>query len=89
MGGEEAAKKLEDFWLELAEKTTPSFLPDNLREYYSSMSAALWGNPKAFEPKFGIPNPWHLAYSKPYLFDLKPLKKTLKKYIDFKIHIIE
>jgi NTE family protein len=39
-GGEEAAKKFEDFWLELAEKTNPSFLPDNLREYYSSMSDA-------------------------------------------------
>jgi len=78
------AKDLEDFWLTLSETVTPSFLPDNMRAVFSSMSAAMWGNPNAFAPKWFAPNPSYLfPYMSPYLYDITPLKNTLNKYVDF------
>jgi NTE family protein len=44
------AKDLEDFWLDVSEKVTPPFLPDNTRSIVSSFYAALYGNSKAFLP---------------------------------------
>ena len=45
------AKRLEDFWLDIAEKVTPSVLPDNIRCRVASTYAATYGNSKAFEPR--------------------------------------
>lgn len=81
---DEPAKDLEDFWLNLAETTTPSLLPDNMRSALSWMYGAMWGNPKAFAPKWFIPSPdYFLPYMWPYLYDITPLKNSLSKYVDF------
>lgn len=78
------SKDLENFWLTLAERITPSFLPDNLRSALSSMYAAMYGNPSAFVPKwftatldYFFPSTWL------YLYDITPLKNTLNEYVDF------
>lgn len=79
------AQILEDFWLDLAETVTPSFLPDSVRSIMSSMYSAVYGNPKAFLPKWwfmprdGYPFPYNL----PHLYEIEPLKKTLTKYVNF------
>jgi len=82
--GEESrvAKVLEDFWLTLAENSTPSFLTDSMRSIWSSMYAALYGNPRAFLPVWPLAAVNFFQYS-PYLYDVAPLKRTLCEYIDF------
>ncbi len=80
----DVAKTLEDFWLDLAETVTPPFLPDNIRSFYSSMYAGIWGNPNAFAPVSGIPNPAYFSNLFPYLYYVTPLKNTINKYVDFK-----
>src|SRR5436305_12634231 len=81
------AAQLEDFWLDVAEKITPSVLPDNLRCIVSAMYAASYGNLKAFEPLwFTISNRYGnflSYYNRPYLYLTTPLKKSLSKYTDF------
>jgi len=83
----EPAAKLEDFWLNVAEKITPSLLPDSLRCMVSSIHAAMYGNLKTFMPLwFMMPNPnenFFSYYRSPYLYSITPLKNTLSKYIDF------
>jgi NTE family protein len=81
-------KDLEDFWLEVAETMTPSFLPDYMRAVVSSTYSAFYGNPKFFSPTwFSLPSlnfaSGYFQYKWPYLYDLAALKKTLHKYIDF------
>lgn len=79
------AKSLEEFWLNLAETITLPFLPEQWRAYSSSMYSALWGNPKAFQPIWFSPEFFNATYSYPYLYDITPLKETLKKYVDFNL----
>jgi NTE family protein len=81
-------KDLEAFWLDVAETSTPSVMPDYLRAVMSSYYGAFYGNPKVFSPVwFMAPslnvNTGYLPYKWPYLYDLAVLKNTLKKYIDF------
>ena len=85
---ENPSRKLEDFWLELAQCVgcpMPLILSDKTRRIMSTIFAATWGNPKAFIPKwltmetftyptFGLPYP---------LFDISPLKETIYSYTDF------
>ena len=84
---DEPAAQLEDFWLNVAEKITPSVLPDSLRCMVSSMHAAMYGNLKTFMPLwFMMPNPnenFFSYYRSPYLYSIAPLKDTILKYIDF------
>ena len=87
---ESSAKTLEQFWLTLAENVTPSFLPDNMRSIFSSFFAALYGNRNAFEPVWNSPTLFSnysifYNYTKniPHLYDTKPLKETLVKFVDF------
>ncbi len=77
-------KTLEEFWLDVAEKTTPSFLPEKMRIFHSTMNAATWGNPNVFEPILKTPFPAFFSSMFPYLYNIKPLKKTIEKYVDFK-----
>ncbi len=78
------AKALEDFWLTLSERVTPSLLPDNMRSVVSSMYAAVWGNPNAFAPKWFTPSPdYFFPHMWPYLYDITPLKNVLNKYVDY------
>jgi NTE family protein len=77
-------KSLENFWSDMAETVTPSFLPDNIRSFFSSMFVGMWGNPNNFKPISGFSNPPYLSCFFPYLYDSTPLKKTLNKYVDFK-----
>jgi NTE family protein len=78
------AKALEDFWFTLAENISPSFLPDDMRLYFSSMCSALWGNLNAFRPVWLPPYTKYFSFhTSPYLYDFTPLKNTLNKYIDF------
>lgn len=80
--GDDPAKSLEEFWLELAEKTTPSYLPEKTRAFFSSMQASMYGNPKAFSPIWFAPAFLNF-FNVPYLYDITPLKNTLKEYTDF------
>lgn len=78
-------KDLESFWLDLADGITPSNLPDNIRTYFSSMYTAVFGNSKAFLPKWFIPSAdYFFPFLWPYLYDKTPLKNTLNQYVDFK-----
>ena len=44
------AKTLEDFWLELSEKVGLPWIIDGIESYMSTVSAAMWGNPKVASP---------------------------------------
>jgi NTE family protein len=79
---DDPAKNLEEFWLTLAERTTPSFLPEESRAFFSSMQASIYGNPKAFAPTWFVPTFLNF-FNHPYLYDITPLKNTLKEYTDF------
>lgn len=76
------AKNLEKFWLDLAERTTPSFLPEGTRAFLSSMQSSIYGNPRAFTPMWFAPTLLNFS-NLPYLYDITPLKNTLKEYTDF------
>jgi NTE family protein len=85
---ENPSRKLEDFWLELAQSIgspIPLLLSDKTRRIMSTIFAATWGNPKAFIPKWLEPESFtYPAFGLPYpLFDISPLKETLSKYVDF------
>src|SRR5574338_1157527 len=77
------SKDLEDFWLTLAETVMPSFLDDKARAFSSSMYSAMWGNSKVFQPIWLTPNAFNFLNNYPYLYDITPLKNTLKEYVDF------
>jgi NTE family protein len=75
----------------------PPFLPlsssssqlsiDKMMAIASSMYSTIYGNPKAFLPRWFKPTSrdYYLPPSKwNYLYDSDPLKKTLKEFIDFK-----
>lgn len=81
---DEPVKKIEEFWLNLAETVTPSFLAQDKRARLLSMFASMWGTPNAFQPIWFIPNLFNfLNYNRPYLYDVEPLKKTIREYVDF------
>ncbi len=92
--GKDVSSLLEDFWLSLAENISPpnSFLfsfplisSDKMMAVWSSMYLSFFGNAKAFLPKWFMPDSpdYFLPYKWTYLYDVTPLKKTLKQYIDF------
>jgi len=88
-----AAELLESFWLTLSENINPSDLNfdlpflsyDKRMALWASMCSMTYGNLRAFMPKWFIPDsPFYFDPSKwTYLYDLTPLKKTLKDFIDF------
>ncbi|AIF84782.1 putative esterase of the alpha-beta hydrolase superfamily [Candidatus Nitrososphaera evergladensis SR1] len=71
------AKDLEDFWLHIAEYVTPVTLSDKARSVAAWMYSATYGNAKMFAPA------WPFMPNSTHLYDLEPLKSTLKNYIDF------
>jgi NTE family protein len=92
--GKDVPKLLEDFWLSLAEDISPPnhlFLSapfissDKIMAIWSSMYSSFFGNPKAFLPKWFMPDSpdYFLPHKWTYLYDVTPLKRTLKQYIDF------
>lgn len=52
---ESSAKILEQFWLSLAERITPSFLEDSIRAIFSSFIVSLYGNKNMVEPVWFYP----------------------------------
>jgi NTE family protein len=63
----------------------PHLSSDKMMAILSSMYSALYGNPKAFIPKwfmFGSSD-YFMPYKWTYLYDTTPLKETLNKSIDF------
>ena len=88
-----AAEILESFWLTLAENINPSsfnfeipYLPfDKKMALWASMQSSFFGNSKAFLPKWFSPgSPFYFDPSNwTYLYDLTPLRKTLKGFIEF------
>ena len=58
---------------------------DETMAILSSMYSVMYGNPKAFTPKWFEPISWDyfLPYRWNYLYDSKALKNTLKQFIDF------
>ena len=88
---ENSARELENFWLELAETLIPLpsllYFTDESRAILASTYSAIYGNPKAFFPRWiasGFFNYLQPFRPLPYpLFDITPLKKTLSRYVDF------
>jgi NTE family protein len=89
-----STKELEDFWLELAETLVPLqqqfpslYFTDEMRAVLASMYSSIFGNPKAFFPRWTVLD--FFNYLRPFrpppypLFDTTPLKKTLSRYVDF------
>jgi NTE family protein len=87
-------KELENFWLELAETLLPLqhqfpslYFTDEMRAVLASMYSSIFGNPKAFFPRWTVFD--FFNYLRPFrpapypLFDIAPLKKTLSRYVDF------
>jgi len=77
------ALALEDFWYSLAENSTSSYFSDELRSYYSSMYAAIFGNPNVFIPIWLKPFSYYSYINSNYIYDLTPLKNKITEYIDF------
>ena len=91
-GGENVAKVLEEFWLTISENVspykaliTPLLTADKTTAIWSSMNSILYGIPKAFLPKWFMPNSanYYFPFDWTYLYDPSPLKKTLKDFINF------
>ncbi len=98
--GKNAADTLENFWLSLCYNNItddpkiplPFITSDKIVAILSSLQSIYYGVPKAFLPKWFMPNSQHyyLPYIWTYLYDTDPLKKTLKKSIGLeKINKIE
>lgn len=96
---QEAPIILENFWLELSENLEfPfEFFPsaqkpydyyisnDNFRAIIASLYSGFLGNPKIFIPRWFIPDfSYYFPFQWNYIYDIAPLKKTLKKYINTK-----
>jgi NTE family protein len=64
---------------------TPQLSADETMAILSSMYSCMYGNPKAFTPKWFEPLSWDyfLPYRWNYLYDPKALKNTLEQFIDF------
>jgi NTE family protein len=76
------AKDLEEFWLALAQTSTPPFLTQRMRMVSSSIYSAMWGNSNAFLPLWLKPS-FGFFYNSPYLYDISPMKATLEKFVDY------
>jgi len=66
--------------------SSPHISEDKTMASLSSMYSAVYGNPKAFMPRWFIPTTspdYCLSYKWNYLYDTSPLKETLKEFIDF------
>jgi NTE family protein len=75
---------LENFWLTVAEKAIPEFVPENIRPTLSVMYGSTYGNRNLFKPKWIYPQESIYFYlNSPYLYDVTPLKNTLSNYINF------
>jgi NTE family protein len=93
-GIDEPSSILEDFWLSLSENMSfpnqflqspfPFMSSDEMMAIWSSFYSMLYGNPKAFLPRWFNPDSkdYLMPYKWTYLYDKTPLKKTLKQYID-------
>ena len=93
-GIDEPSSILEDFWLSLSENMSfpnqflqspfPFMSSDEMMAIWSSFYSMLYGNPKAFLPRWFNPDSkdYFVPYKWTYLYDKTPLKKTLKQYID-------
>jgi len=93
-GIDEPSSILEDFWLSLSENMSfpnqflqspfPFMSSDEMMAIWSSFYSMLYGNPKAFLPRWFNPDSkdYFMPYKWTYLYDKIPLKKTLKQYID-------
>ncbi len=57
-----------------------------MRAILFSVYSIFYGIPKAFMPKWFMPNSpdYFLPYKWTFLYDKTPLKKTLMEFIDFK-----
>ncbi len=88
--GSSPSKTLEEFWLAISQNIFPSLLPDDIRSVFSSMFASYYGNKNAFEPiwyssTFFTYYPFFSENAKipPHLYEIRPLRDTLSKFIDF------
>ena len=93
-GDKDIPAVLEDFWLSLSENimysdpvlSLPGISSEKMRAILFSSYSSFYGIPKAFMPKWFMPNSpdYLLPYKWTFLYDKTPLKKTLMQYIDFK-----
>ncbi len=92
-GGKDVPSILEDFWMSLSENiiqsnpvlSLPYISSDKMRAIMFSAYSTFYGIPKAFIPKWFMPDSpdYFLPYKWTFLYDKTPLKKTLMDYIDF------
>lgn len=88
----DASKVLIDFWSDLSEdifrpelpQLWPFLIDDEVMAFFSSLYSMTYGNHNAFIPRWFIsdfsnffPSRWS------FLYDITPLKQTLKKHINF------
>lgn len=93
IGGKDVPSILEDFWMSLSENiiqsnpvlSLPYISSDKMRAVMFSVYSSFYGIPKAFMPKWFMPDSpdYFLPYKWTFLYDKTPLKKTLMDYIDF------
>src|SRR5918996_1077817 len=75
---------LENFWLEIVDNLIPSIIPNNIRPSLTVLYGSIYGNRNLFEPKWIFPYQAMYYYlTSPYLYDVLPLKNTLRRHIDF------
>ena len=81
----EAAKRLENFWLESADNITPKFLPFKVRSYISAANTFTLGHPYALVPIWFYPGGLLLnnGFTSPYLYDTIRFKQILNKTVNF------
>lgn len=92
-GNENVAKVLEDFWLTISESilpyepvlASPYISSDKMTAMFSSIQSILFGNSKAFLPKWFMPNSanYCFPFDWNFFYDPSPLRKTLKDFINF------
>jgi NTE family protein len=58
-------------------------LSDEMRAIAASTYSAMFGNPRIFNPIWSWMFASNPVYTSPHLYDLDPLKKTLRRYVDF------
>ncbi len=85
-GIKKCVKILENFWMDLAEKSLLlPYCPDKQRSELAAFYALFWGIPKAFTPiwvkRGGFP--YYYFFNSPYLYETDRLKNLLNEYIDF------
>ncbi|HEX3034383.1 MAG TPA: FAD-dependent oxidoreductase [Thermodesulfobacteriota bacterium] len=80
-----ATPALQAFWEELAVVNPPHIPNEEMRRFLSSLHTLIFGSPKFFRPRWFMPifYPDKLPLNWMSFYDPSPVKKLLRKYVDF------